>query len=100
MKDLQEIVCAQEIVGIPTGTNEAGGYLAASSIIHDIRAAFGPDAAIECLQVFTLCLCNSHDKPIEFYLHFTNASNTAFIFPTASHFEAKHFYYYCDGNWQ
>jgi hypothetical protein len=76
MKDIKEIV------GIPTGTNEAGGYLAASSIIYDINESFGQDAAIECLQVFTLC--NSHDKPIEFYLgafdireNRTNASNTA-----------------------
>jgi hypothetical protein len=55
--------------------------------------------------VFTLC--NSHDKPIEFYLgafdireNRINASNTAFSIPIARYFEAKHFWYSCSEKWQ
>jgi hypothetical protein len=83
MKDIKEIV------GIPTGTNEAGGYLAASSIIYDIREKYHLFAAIECPQVFTMC--NAHDNPIEFYLN--QLENGGDI-------SALEFYEFCNGKWQ
>eukprot|EP01047_Picozoa_sp_COSAG01_P036585 COSAG01_NODE_2862_length_6958_cov_21.483015_8_plen_130_part_00 len=57
----------KEISGVPSGTNAEGGYLAAGNLIHDIHEAHGDDAAIECLQVFTMC--NAHDKNASYRHH-------------------------------
>jgi hypothetical protein len=84
-----DVQAIKEISCVPTGTNAEGGYLAASSIIYNIRAKYGDEAAIQCLHVFTMC--NAHDKPIEFYLsRLSDDGDTT----------AQNFLRSCNGNWQ